>query len=294
MSSWLGLLCRGAGFATGLLLSVHCVVTEQVGTPRACTEDDSSELFNRRIAPLLDPEKLTTCNQCHLSGVDLGLYAQGDPCATLACMVESGIVDLDEPDDSVVLDWILRADPASDLIDDDVIDAEHDAVREWIEFNSRCGTQVCKPIENPCNVVPVENCEIESSGSSAPRKPFEDPGDCSDLTLETGFAALVYSWRGRCYPCHFDSYTDGAEDAPRWLIDGPCDVGAARTLQSVVESGLLDPENPSQSLLLLKPLAEAEGGVMHGGHDKYSSTADPAYQDFLFWIERWAACRAAG
>lgn len=288
-------LRTGAGFAAALS-SMHCVVTEPVyiEEPRACTPGDSSELFERRIAPLLDPDKLTTCNQCHLSGVDLGLYAQGDACATMACMVESGIVDLAAPDDSLVLDWILRADPASDLIDDDVIEAEHSAMREWIEFNARCGGTVCAPVENPCDKKPVETCELPSSGSGAPRKPFDDPGDCSDLTLEEGFAALVYPWRGRCYPCHFDSYTDGAADAPRWLVDGPCDVGAARTLRQVIDDGLLDPNDPSQSLLLLKPLAESVGGVMHGGHDKFATMDDPAYLDFLQWIERWAECRASG
>lgn len=30
--------------------------------------------------------------------------------------------------------------------------------------------------------------------------------------------------------------------------------------------------------------------VMHGGHDEFATRDDPADQDFLAWIERFAAC----
>lgn len=287
-----GALARSALFLVGLG-AADCVADPE-DRVYLCNDDDALALFDDRIAPLLSSDRQSTCNQCHLSGIDLGLYAQADPCATMACMVESGIVDLDQPSDSLVLSWILRAEsqgdgPNSELITAEVIEAEHDAVLQWIEYNAGCGADVCGPIENPCGGTAVAQCEIPPPTMET--RPFDDPGDCSDHTLEAGFAALIYSWRGRCYPCHFDSHEGAPEDAPRWLHDGGCELGSLSTMRHVVEGGLLDADVPANSLLLLKPLAEGAGGVEHGGHEKMADTDDPAYRDYLKWIERWAACQ---
>jgi hypothetical protein len=280
-----------AAFLGGLALAGPQCTLDEPDAPRACTDEAALALFDQRIAPLLSGDKVSSCNECHLSGIELSLYARADPCTTMACMVESGIVDLTRPDDSLVLDWILRAEPGSPLITEQVIRSEHDAVREWIDYNARCGATVCEPVQNPCGTATAATCEVPSSAAADGRKPFADPGDCRDVTIEAGFAALVYSWRGRCYPCHFDSRPDGNEDAPRWVHDDECDLGAVESMHDVIELGLLDANDPSQSLLLLKPLAIAAGGVEHGGGDKMHDADDPAYRDFLAWIERWAQCR---
>jgi hypothetical protein len=48
----------------------------------------------------------------------------------------------------------------------------------------------------------------------------------------------------------------------------------------------VNPSNPSASPLLLKPLAEAAGGVAHAApFDAFASTDDPDYQAILAWIE---------
>lgn len=289
-----------AGMAVVFLLgavAANCVEPEpETERVYVCTDDDALDLFEARIAPLLASDRQTTCNQCHLSGIDLGIYVQADPCATMACMVESGIVDLDHPGDSLVLSWILRAraegdGPNSELITEDVIEAEHDAVLQWIEYNAGCGVDVCAPVENPCGGTAVAQCEVPSSSATHGSRPFDDPGDCSDHTLEAGFAELVYGWRGRCSPCHLDSHDGPPLDAPRWVHDGSCELGSLLTMHHVVESGLLDRATPANSLLLLKPLSIGQGGVMHGGHEKMAGKDDPAYVDFLHWIERWAACQ---
>ncbi|MBK6922114.1 MAG: hypothetical protein IPH07_32280 [Deltaproteobacteria bacterium] len=290
----MSMLPRARMFLLGVALgATHCDRADDDDAPLTCTDEDATRLFDERIAPLLSSERQSTCNECHLSGVNLGLYGQGDPCATMACMVESGIVDLEQPRESVVLSWILRAEPANALITQRVIDAEHDAVLQWIEYNARCGAEVCPSIDDPCGGTQVlaGECEVPNSSQASGARPYEDPGDCSDRTLEEGFAALVYSWRGRCYPCHFDSHDGDPEDAPRWIKDGACDLGSLATMREVVGSGLLDAATPSRSLLLTKPLAEQAGGVVHGGHDKMPSTADPAYQDYAKWIEMWARCQ---
>ena len=52
----------------------------------------------------------------------------------------------------------------------------------------------------------------------------------------------------------------------------------------VAVRGHVTPREPARSPLLLKPLAEAAGGVVHGGGDIFSSTDDHDYQTMLDWI----------
>ena len=256
----------------------------------SCEPANAEALFEHRIGPLLSDTRPSSCNACHLQGLDLGTFAKGSPCRSMACMAQQGIVDLEQPEDSLVLRWIERADPqqrGSALITDELVAREYDAMFAWIAYSARCGAEACEPIEDPCGDEPTyEDCE----GAFQPGRDeaFEDPGDCSDATLEALFAARVYSWRGRCFPCHNQ---DSDVDAPQWIAVGSCALGASRTLREVLDRGLVDAEHPSQSLMLLKPLSETVGGVAHGGHDKMHGVDDPAYVDFLEWIERFSACQ---
>lgn len=262
--------------------------------PAECRDPAKLEIYEARIAPLLRDGNQSACNECHLAGVDLGLYADGGgECATMACMVDAGIVDLEAPEDSRVLTWILRATPSSELITPEVLQAEHDGMLEWIQYHSECGADVCPPIDNPCGGVPqAATCETPPSQHDLPPHGFEDPGDCSDLTIEKAFGELVYQWRGRCFPCHYASQTTGPQNAPRWIEEGDCNVGSLATMRNVMHEGLVDLEDPTQSLLVLKPLAESAGGVPHEGSDKFFDTNDGAYQDFRAWVELLAACQA--
>jgi hypothetical protein len=271
------------GLAAGLAPSCH--------EEHACTDEDALALYQRKIAPLLEADEPTSCNECHLAGIDLGIYAQADACATMACMVDRGIVDLDEPDASLVLEWILRAKPASTLIDEEDIAREHDAMLEWIEYNARCGERVCEPIDDPCGAAPSQDdCEFPPP-SDAPR-PWDDPGDCSDRTLEEMFREKVYAWRGRCGPCHFEDWVKEPFDAPPWVAVGACSVGSLQTMRNVLAAGYVDVAVPANSPLLLKPLDESAGGVMHGGGDKFHALDDPGYLDFRAWIDRYVQCAA--
>ncbi|HWB78814.1 MAG TPA: hypothetical protein VG755_27825 [Nannocystaceae bacterium] len=274
--------------AAGFLAGVSC----EPDGPAMCRDDGNLTIFERRIAPLLEDGNQSACNECHLAGVNLGLYSKsGDECTTMACMAELGLVDLDAPDESVVLDWILRGVPQSELVTSDVIQQEHDGVLEWIRFHAECGQDLCGDIEDPCGAGPTGGeCEKPPYGHDEPARGFDDPGDCSDHTLEAGFAALVYSWRGRCFPCHFDNAL-GDENAPHWISEGACDIGSLTSMRNVLELGLVDVEHPEQSLLLLKPLAQSLGGLPHEGGDKFETVDDGAYQDFVAWLELYARCR---
>ena len=254
--------------------------TATTGAPLDCSAAPS-DLFSKRIAPLLASDRPKTCNTCHLSGVDLGLFVQETPCQTMACLDSRGLVDLGDPQSSTILGWISRADPDSPLINQQVIDEEYAAFLAWIELSASCG--LCYTGDAPCGDPIQATCPADDPDAD----PWVDPGDCEPLTRETLFRHKVYRWRDRCYPCHFDNKDF---DAPKWLAAGSCELGSLTTMRNVLDGGLVDLDNPGASLLLLKPLDEGAGGVMHGGGAKFHSTDEPAYLDFLAWIEREAAC----
>jgi hypothetical protein len=258
-----------------------------------CTPDEGLDLYERRIAPLLQDDRPSSCNQCHLSGVDLSVFVQSTPCGTMACMVEQGLVNLDSPADSLVLAWIDRAVPMGGITED-TIATEHAAMLEWIGMTSACGEEVCAPVDNPCGspAQEVVECEVPP-GSGEETRPVQDAGDCSDLTLETVWQEKVYGWRGRCYPCHFDSFDEDFDDAPPWIVTGECNLGSLATFRNAQDAGYLDPVDPMASLLLTKPLDESLGGVDHGGGPKMHSIDEPAYQDFVYFLQRYSECNAS-
>ncbi len=255
-----------------------------------CTSEELGGLYEQRIKPLLAEDRPKSCNECHLSGVDLALFTRGDACQTMACMSEQGLVDLERPEESKILDWIARATPSSPLITEAVIQEEYDGFLEWIRWSSSCGADVCGPIENPCGSGATKlDCAMSESDEG---QPFVDPGDCNDLTREAVFREKVFRWRGRCSPCHYE----GAQAAPtvmapRWISAGPCNQASLETMRTVFASGYVDLEQPDQSLLLLKPLAQDLGGVEHGGGDKFHAFEDAAYVDILYWITREQECQ---
>jgi hypothetical protein len=259
------------------------------GRGEAACEAKPSQAFHDRIEPLLAEDRVTTCNQCHLSGVDLSAFARETPCKTWACLVDQGLVNVAAPDQSKILDWILRASPDSELITDDVIQAEHDGFLEWIEANAHCpgacaGVTCGEPSDGP-------TCG-DGTADPTPQIPSgDDERGCSDEALEQAFYDDVYAWRGRCYPCHFDTEPDADKDAPRWLsLVGNCQTGSAVSFKRALALGIINNLDPEASLLVLKPLDVSGGGVKHGGGAKFTPM-DDTYQSFLRFIRHYAACR---
>jgi hypothetical protein len=207
----------------------------------------------------------------------------------MACLLEQGLVDLSAPEESRILGWIDRASPDSALITAEVIDAERSAFLEWIEANAEC-PEACAGVT--CGS-PKKGPTCSDGTADNPQPAIVERG-CSDLEIEQAFAEQVYAWRGRCYPCHFDTELMADKDAPRWLsATGNCQTASISTFRRVVALGLMDLADPKQSLLLLKPLDVASGGVMHGGGEKFTDSMDPAYTSFYNFIEYYSRCVAA-
>lgn len=259
----------------------------EASEPGAC-EVDPTQAFHERIEPLLTDARSSTCNQCHLSGVDLSVFARETPCKTWACLVDQGLVSPAAPDSSKILSWIERAQPDA-LITKEVIDAERAAFKGWIDANARC-PDACADVR--CGELD-EGPTCQNPDHEPPEAPpAEQPLGCSDKELEQAFYDDVYSWRGRCFPCHYDTETKADEAAPRWLsVVGNCETGAAASLKRVIQLGLLSTDDPTDSLLLKKPLGLRDGGVTHGGGTKFTLN-DPAYASFLRFATHYRDCQA--
>ena len=49
-----------------------------------CTVEGRAALFEKRIVPLFAEDRPKSCNQCHLSGIDLTMFIKETPCQTMA------------------------------------------------------------------------------------------------------------------------------------------------------------------------------------------------------------------
>lgn len=285
-ASWLSwsalLLAAACGLAPG------CVTEEDAErAARERCEEVSSDLFQRRIAPLLTADRPKSCNECHLRGIDLSLFVRDSACESIACLVQLGLADPDDPERSVVLDWIRRAEPRGELLTERVLTEEYEGFRAWLTESLTCEGGACARARCREQRSPG-SCDVKAALDSAP----QIPEDCSDAELELLFREKIFSARGRCFPCHHEGQAADV-DAPRFFATaGGCDLASLTTLRTMERSGYFDLDDPTQSLLLLKPLAESAGGVEHGGHTKFGSTSDPGYVAFLAFIERASACRA--
>jgi hypothetical protein len=251
--------------------------------------DDAGTLYEQRIAPLLATDRPKSCSQCHLPGVDLNLFVRDDMCETRACLFELGLVDRENPDDSLILSWIGRAEPDSNLITEQVIEEEYQGFREFVGRMARCGGESCKGVRCPQTAQAAQCGPADAPDGSPPVVPF-DTG-CDDLSLEKAFQDTVYVWRDRCFPCHFTSEKLADLDAPRWVdVEGGCIAGSVKTLHNVVEGGYVNLARPDRSFLLLKPLGNDNGGVEHGGGDKFHGAEDPSYVSFLSFLTHYAGC----
>jgi hypothetical protein len=288
------LLVSGVGAGAGV---GGC--TSAAPLPAECKTETGTQIFDERIAPLLADDKPKSCNQCHLSGVDMSLFVRPTPCETMACLRDLGMVNLEEPGASKVLAWIERASPdTSPLITEDVIQAEYDGFRQWIEHYAICGRAECGGTRcRPAAEAADPFCGIESEPFVSQAAEL-DPGGCEDIALESLFRDSVYASRSRCYPCHFSEETTAVEDAPRFIDQsGNCDAASLRTLRNLEADGLIDTTDPMKSLLLLKPLALDDGGILHGGHEKFVASkpdqgiVDPGYDNYVYFLKRYADCK---
>jgi hypothetical protein len=239
-------------------------------TPSKSNDETAAlALFNRRILPIMQSEKPSSCAECHLSGVDLKDYIRADQKQTFAALRERGMIDVENPGDSKILRFIARAPKKSSLISSKVRQEELDAFLAWIV----AAAQEPELLE--------ATADGDLIGAKLPDEVIRHARN--DRVLQS-FIDNVWLERGRCAACHSpdrnQKQVQEHGEQVSWITLGDPQA----TLDYMVDAELIDIKNPDQSLLLLKPTLQVE----HGGGQKMV-VGDRTYKQFRRFIDDYAA-----
>lgn len=276
--------------------------------PEMCFGDQHLELFEERVRPLLAGNPDGSCIQCHLRGTGFAAYVREDACTTMACLMEHDLVNLAAPSSSSILSLINRAEPDIDeggVVTQGMIDAEYGAFLQWIEASAACHDTACGEIANPCAGGPdagMPDAGMFDTGpgiDSGPDCTMDAPRYCCGPPLLNSFQANVWANRGSCNACHDEDIDaeDGEQNAESYFFTSNMgqSMDAILSWRTIDEAnpgqGLINCANPPQSLLILYPLKESNGGVFHGGGAKIAQVGSPGYNALLQFINDYCACR---
>ncbi|MBX3422673.1 MAG: hypothetical protein KF752_14055 [Pirellulaceae bacterium] len=222
-----------------------------------------SEIYQRRIIPLLQSPQASSCAECHLHGVKLDDFLTSDPHASFASLRARGWIDIDNPSESKLLQFIAMKPENSSELMNSVRASELAAIGEWIRASVRDPDSLKTPIPQ-LNDLKLDELLIQHA-----RK---------DVVLSR-FVDVVWSQFERCANCHSPDRNarqvekHGAQ--MNWIIPNSPD----KTLDLLEQRKLIDFDQPRASLLLTKALGQAD----HGGGVKFSEGGhtDRQWQQFL-------------
>lgn len=266
---------------SALLLSAHLLGGSMHGG--VVQADDPSELFRRRIEPILASPEPSSCTECHLAGVDLKNYILPTAEETFRSLRDLGLIDVAHPKRSKILKFIRRRidrdsapSASSNLVRPEVRQQELEAFTAWIE--AACADPHYR------NLPP-----LAPEKRALPSRPVEVIRHSRRDRLLERFEQTVWAQRYRCMGCHAATGPENARlvkehgERVTWIIAGD----PQQTMQHLLDQGLVDLHQPENSMLLLKPLNEIE----HGGGQKMLP-GDQGYKAFRHWIEDCAAIMA--
>jgi hypothetical protein len=230
--------------------------------------DDALAIFEQRILPILNSPKPSSCAECHLSGVDLKDYIRPTQAETFAALVQADLVDTKDPDRSKLLEFIRREPKQKSLVSVEIRRQEAVAFTAWIRA----------AVADPA----LKGAQAE--GKIGPAVPVEVVRHARQDRVLDSFVEHVWSEVLRCAACHSPQLNQKQvkEHGPRvsWIVpDKP-----AETLQKLLDAGIIDVDNPAQSLLLTKPTMQ----VKHGGGRKME-IGDRGYLQFRAFLDDYAA-----
>ncbi|MFM8271808.1 MAG: hypothetical protein ACKODX_05680 [Gemmata sp.] len=257
-----------------LLLALGAALAPAPGAARA---DDAAKVFEERIAPIFKSADPSSCARCHLASVDIKNYILPSARDTFLALREQGLIDLEKPEGSKILQLINRGadDPkGAGLISAKRQRAEYEAFAAWVKA---------------CAADPAfKNAPKPEKAPALPTKPVEVVRHARKDRMLESFESNVWSMRFRCMSCH----TEGTPQATKLVKERGEFVawfkkdGPAATMEYLLATQLIDLDSPENSLLLKKPLGE----VKHGGGIKFA-VGDQGYKAFRAWIEDVAAIK---
>jgi len=226
------------------------------------------EIFEKRILPIFQSAKPSSCAECHLSGVDLKEYIRPTQEATFGSLVNAGMIDIQNPDESKLLQFINRRPEKTNLLTDKVRMQEFLAFRAWIRAAASDPTVLAK------------KDRMEPIGPQLPEAVIRHAR--TDRVLAS-FIDTVWIEVGRCAACHSPDRNQqqvkkNGEQVSWIKLRDP-----QATLDYMLKARLIDPDKPEQSLLLMKPTMQ----VKHGGGQKMV-VGDRTYKQFRRFIDDYA------
>ncbi|QGQ22195.1 hypothetical protein F1728_05605 [Gimesia benthica] len=229
----------------------------------------SLALFEKRILPLLQSPKPSSCAECHLSGVDLKDYIRPTQLETFSSLVSAGMINVQQPDESKLLKFISRRPPQPGLITEKIRQQEYKAFRAWIQ------TAVKDP----------QLLSKKSKGKPiGPQLPEEVIRHARQDRVLASFIENIWTEVGRCAACHSPDLNQKQVkkhgDQVSWIILNDPQA----TLNYLRDADLINTDQPAQSLLLQKPTLQVE----HGGGQKMV-VGDRSYKQFRRFIDDYAA-----
>lgn len=247
----------------------HSADAANGGRPASAAESSSLAVFQRRILPIFQSAKPSSCSECHLSGVDLKDYIRPTQQETFASLLAAGLIDARQPDDSKLLQFISRRPDQPSLLTEQVRQQEYDAFRAWI-----------RAAVNDSGLL-ADTGDAEAAGPQVAEEVIRHAR--KDRVL-VSFVENIWSEVGRCAACHSPDRNqkqvkEHGEQVSWIKLRDP-----KGTLNYMVEAGLIDTDTPEDSLLLLKPTLQME----HGGGQKMV-IGDRTYKQFRRFIDDYAA-----
>ena len=234
--------------------------------------DSPSEIYQRRVVPLLQSSKASSCSDCHLQGVNLQEFLTSDPKASFASLRARGWIDMEHPSESKILQFIAKTPENSTDFMDEVRKSELEGIGEWIRASIQDPESLNVPLPKLTDLK-LDDQLIEHS-----RK---------DQVLSR-FIDIVWSQMERCANCHspdrnFKQVEKHGEQMS-WIVPN----SPAETLQLLEDRNLINIQAPLASLLKTKALGKDE----HGGGVKFPENGHTDREWGLF-LSDYAAIKRA-
>ena len=226
-------------------------------------------VFDKRILPIFQSAKPSSCSECHLSGVDLKEYIRPTQQETFVSLVSAGMIDLKKPDDSKILRFINRTPEKPSLVTEEIRKQESEAFRSWIRA---------------AVADPQLMAAKEKASPIGPQLPPEVIRHARQDRVLASFIDNIWNEVGRCAACHSPDRNQKQVkehgDQVSWIkLRDP-----QATLSYMVENELINADDPLKSLILMKPTMQ----IKHGGGQKMV-IGDRTYKQFRRFIEDYAA-----
>jgi len=244
---------------------------EQATAAPADESDSGNEalaVFEKRILPIFQAAKPSSCSECHLSGVDLKDYIRPSQSQTFAALVGAGLINVEKPDESKILAFINRRPEQPGLMTDQVRKQEAEAFQAWIQA----------AVRDP------ELRALKGMDPIGPGVPDEVIRHARRDRVLASFIDNVWNEAGRCAACHSPDQNQKQVKEYGEQVSWITLRDPQATLNHMLEADIINAEKPLESLLLMKPTMQVE----HGGGQKMV-VGDRSYKQFRRFIDDYAS-----